>query len=124
MNTPAEIGNSLPSNDNFNALKSSTRTLRSSTSTTTNTPPLVYMILPPNVPVEERNSADGNIILDICELRKQINEGMFCRKCAEVQIENKCNSFLDFVMAEEYALQATSHSMNFCSKCQREIWLE
>ena len=36
---------------------------------------------------------------------------------AEVQIKNKCNSFLDFVMAEEHSLQATSHSMKFRSKC-------
>ena len=124
MNPPAEIGNSLPSGDDVSALTSSTRTLRSSTSTTTDTPPVVYRSLPPHVPVEDRNSGDGNVILDVCELRKKINEGMFCRKCAEVQIEKKCNSFLDFVMAEEDALQATSHSMPFRSKRQREIWLE
>ena len=77
MNTSAEIGISLPSNDYFSALKSSMRALRSSTSPTTNTPPVVYMILLPNVPVEERNSADGSIILDICELRKQNNKDTF-----------------------------------------------
>ena len=41
MNPPAEIGNSLPSGDDVSALTSSTRTLSSSTSTTTDTPPVV-----------------------------------------------------------------------------------
>ena len=49
---------------------------------------------------------------------------MLCRECLEEQVENKCNSFLSFVQAEEEALHATAKSMPFHSRVNREIWLE
>ena len=87
MNPPAEIGNSLPSGDDVSALTSSTRTLRSSTSTTTNTPPVVYRSLPPHVPVEDRNSGDGNVILDVCELRKKLMKACFAGNAQKYKLK-------------------------------------
>ena len=70
MNPPADIGNSISSDDDVSALTSITHNLNSSNSTANNNPTIVYMSLQSYVPVEDQNSTDVNIILDFCELRK------------------------------------------------------
>ena len=72
---------------------------------------------------EEEDKCSDNVIIELKELKNQVNKEMFCRKCAEKHFDKKCNNLLVFAKAEEEALYRKALSMPFRIPEERDSWI-